>query len=95
MSSPKFSPLAEEDLAKILERIAQDKPVAAERWVAKIRETCWTLARFPLLGTARTSMAESVRSFTVGHYVIYYRPEEGTVRIERVLHSSRDVDSIV
>jgi toxin ParE1/3/4 len=95
VTTPNFSPLAILDLEQILDYIAQDKPAAAEKFVETLKSKCVTLARFPLIGTPREHLAEGLRAFPVGNYVIYYRPEADTVRIERVLHGARDVDSVL
>lgn len=95
MTSPRFSPLAADDLEQILNYIAQDNPRAASAFVQTLREKCQQLARFPFLGAARGELADGLRVFPVGNYVIYYRPERQTVRIERVLHGARDSDSLM
>ncbi len=94
MSEPLFSPMAVEDLDGILEYIARDNSAAAVRFVETLKEKCNTLVRFPLLGASREELAKRLRMFSVGNYVIYYRPEGETVRIERVLHGARDADSL-
>lgn len=86
--------MAAEDLDGILEYIARDNPAAAVRFVETLKEKCNMLARFPLLGARREQLAKRLRVFSAGNYVIYYRPEGRTVRIERVLHGARDADSL-
>jgi toxin ParE1/3/4 len=88
---PRFSPLAVGDLEQIFDYTARDKPAAAERFVRTLREKCEMLSRFPLIGTPRDHLAPGLRAFSIGRYVIYYRPEADTVRIERVLHGARDI----
>lgn len=95
MSEPTFSPLAVADLEGILEYIARDKPTAAVAFVETVKDKCYTLARFPLLGASREALIPGLRMFPVGNYVIYYRPEGGSVRIERILHGARDADSLL
>lgn len=63
-------------------------------FVETLQERCHTLARFPLLGSSREELAPGLRMFSVGNYVIYYRPQIGGVRIERVLHGARDADAL-
>ena len=95
MSEPLFSPMAVEDLENILDYIARDNPRAAVSFVETVKEKCQTLARFPLLGASREDLIKGLRVFPVANYVIYYRPEGDTVRIERVLHGARDADSLL
>lgn len=95
MTTPLFSPRAVADLEQIFDYIVQDKPAAAERFVRTLKEKCETLARFPLIETPREHLAPALRAFPFGSYVIYYRPEANTVRIERFLHGARDIDSLM
>lgn len=94
MSEPVFSPLAVHDLEDILEYIARDNRNAAVRFIETLKDTCGTLSRFPLLGARRDYLAEGLRVFGVGNFAIYYRIEPDVVRIERVLHGARDIDSL-
>ena len=95
MKEPLFSPMAVEDLQSILDYIARDNTRAAASFVETLKEKCRTLARFPLLGASREHLIEGLRVFPVRNYVIYYRPEGDTVRIERVLHGARDADALL
>lgn len=92
MKPPEFSPRAFSDLDELLEYIARDKPDAAAKFVAKLKEKCRLLARFPELGAPRVELMPTLRVFSVGNYAIYYRPLETSIRVERVLHAARDVD---
>jgi toxin ParE1/3/4 len=95
MSEPAFSPLAVADLEGILEYIARDKPSAAIAFVEMLKDKCYTLARYPLLGTSREDLIPGLRMFSVASYAIYYRTEAGGVRVERVLHGARDADALL
>ena len=52
------------------------------------------LASTPGMGRTRDEIAEGLRSFPVGRYVIFYRTIPEGVEIVRVLHGSRDVDAL-
>lgn len=52
------------------------------------------LARNPKAGRERPDLAPRLRSFPVARYVLFYRPIDDGVEIVRVLHGSRDIDSI-
>lgn len=96
MQQPAFSPKALEDLEGILDYIAQDNPERAVSFIASLKEQCRMLAAFPGLGAKREELARKLRLFPIGNYCIYYRVlEDGNVRIERVLHASRDVDALL
>ncbi len=90
-----YSPEAEVDLVGIAEFIARDKPEAARRWVQRIRETCDTLATHPEMGEMRSEFGVSgCRSFSVGTYVIFFRPTETGIEVARVVHGYRDMRNL-
>jgi toxin ParE1/3/4 len=60
-----------------------------------LKEKCYTLAQFPLLGASRAELLPNLRMFPVGNYVVYYRSEGDGVRIERVLHGAQDTDALL
>jgi toxin ParE1/3/4 len=90
MSRPYFSPSSHRDLQAILEHIAKDKPGAALRHVERLEEACWMLARNPQMGTARDELLPNLRCWSVGNYVIYFRPADDGIEVVRVVHGARD-----
>jgi toxin ParE1/3/4 len=91
------SPAASCDLDAVWDYIAQDKPGAAANFLNKLRDHFLMLAQNPLLGESREELLPNLRSFPVGNYVIYYRPESTrnyAVEILRVLHGGRDVNAV-
>lgn len=70
----RLSPLAKSDLAEIRHYIRQDKPAAADRQIAKFFHTFHTLTRNSELGQRRPEFGLDLRTFSVGNYVIVYRP---------------------
>ena len=48
---------------------------------------------FPEKGRPRPELAEKLRSVPHGGYVIFYTASEEEVRIERILHGARDVET--
>ena len=92
MKLPDFSPQAFLDLQGILVYIARDKPQAARRFVKRLKDECRFLATTPLAGTSRDDLSSGLRAFSVGNYIIYFHATETGIRVERVLHGSRDVD---
>lgn len=94
MNSVEFSTKAVEDLEGILDFISRDNPNAATRFVAMLKERCKILSQFPEMGEARDELAPSLRVFVVGGHAIYYRPASAGIRVDRVLHGSRDPDLV-
>jgi toxin ParE1/3/4 len=95
MSSVFYSIEAENDLLGIADYIARDKPDAARHWLHKIRVACQALAIQPTLGEMRSEFGVvGCRSFSVGKYVIFFRPKENGIEVARVIHGSRDLRSL-
>ena len=93
MNRLEFSPLAQADLEAIGDYIAQDSPANAAQIIEKLRLQCDRLSRTPLAYVARPELGIGLRSCAYGRYVIFFRPARNAVRIERVLHSARDIRS--
>ena len=95
MSRVEFHDLAENDLAEIWFYIAQDNPEAADRFIDRIYDTCHkTLGPSPEVGRARPELADALRSFPVGRYIIFYRLSKRGVNIVRVLSGHRDIQPL-
>lgn len=90
----RYSAESKEDLKQIVRFIAEDKPVAARKWVATIREKCRIVAKHPEVGDPRPEFGESIRSTYVGSYVIFFRRTDGFVDIVRVIRGDRDTKSL-
>lgn len=90
-----YAPEAENDLVSIAEYIARDKPEAARRWIARIRETCTMLATQPEAGETRPEYGvRGCRSFCVGSYVIFFRATGNGIEAARIIHASRDIQNL-
>ena len=87
-------PRARADLAEIWSYIADDSEARADAFVEAIDRKVHALAGRPNMGRARDELAEGLRSFSVGRYVIFYRALSNGVDIVRVLHGARDLDAI-
>jgi toxin ParE1/3/4 len=46
------------------------------------------------MGTNRAELKMDIRSHPVGNYLIFYFPLEDGIEIVRVLHRSRDIESL-
>ena len=49
------------------------------------------LAESPGVGSKRDELSIDLRSFVVGHFVLFYRRVEGGIELVRLLHGSRDI----
>jgi toxin ParE1/3/4 len=88
-----FSPAARADLLEIAAYIARDDPGRALSFVEELEARCADLVTYPEVGRARPELAPGLRSKPHGRYLIFYTPAPDAVRIERVLHGSRDVEA--
>lgn len=85
------SRLAEQDLEEIWFTIASDNVAAADALLDRIDAKCELLATHREGGRARPEIREGLRSFPVGNYILFYRPEPGGIELVRVLHGARDM----
>jgi toxin ParE1/3/4 len=79
------------DLDEIWAYLAEKESIEiAERVVNSLVSRFGILAENPRLGRQRSDLADGLRSFPVGYYRIYYRPEtSGVLRILYVRHAAR------
>ncbi len=82
------------DLAEIWAYIAEDSIANADAFAALIDKKLHLLAKQPGMGRARPELGHGLRSFVVGHYVVFYRPSSKGIEIVRALHGARDIDAI-
>jgi toxin ParE1/3/4 len=84
---------AQNDLDEIWSYIADDSPASADRLIELFHEKFLLLSSQPLIGEAWPQYADDLRSFSVGNYVVFYRPAERGIEVVRVLHAARDIGS--
>lgn len=87
-------PLARADLGDIWDFIAEDSPERADAFLYQLDETMRVLSENPLMGRLRDELLPGLRSFAVGSFVIFYRPDARGIDVVRVLHGARDIPSI-
>jgi toxin ParE1/3/4 len=93
----RVAPQANGDLDEIWLYLARESgsPAIATRVVNAITDAFGLLAKFPLMGRSREpDLGGNRRSFPVNNDVIFYRAKSGQVQILRVLHGSRDIQSV-
>ena len=95
MARYRLALLARSDLGESFQYNAERSGVRnASRLHRQIRERFPRHAEQPLIGRARPELGSDLRSFPVGNYIIIYRPISDGVEIVRVLHGSRDIESL-
>jgi toxin ParE1/3/4 len=64
----------------------------AEQFVKSIAERFQVLASFPGMGRRYEMLSANLRGFSVGNYIIFYRPTDQGISIERILSGYRDLE---
>lgn len=90
----KISASAAEDLKDIWDYVAQHGENSAVKLVKEINRKFILLRDNPLVGREQNQFLVGLRSFVIKNYFIFYLPLEDGIDILRVLHSSRDIESI-
>lgn len=90
--------IAEEDFTENIAFIAADNPDAAYAIAEKIEKNLELLSENPELG--RIPRDEEIRNLgyrylIVQNYLIFYRIEESTIFIHRILHGARNYRSLL
>jgi len=90
-----ISPEAQDDIEKIRQHIAEEleNPLAADNTLIKITRRIRTLVDFPQSGCRLSPVSgfETAYRFLVcGNYLVFYRVEEGSVFVDRILYGKRD-----
>jgi toxin ParE1/3/4 len=83
--------LARADLQEIWSYVAEDDLRAADALIDRLDRAAQMLAERPFIGRLRPDIHADVRGFSVGRYLLIYRPIKGGVEIVRVVHGARDL----
>jgi plasmid stabilization system protein ParE len=98
MTTYQFTPPAVADLFDIWSFIAEDDP-AADRVEEAVFRACDFLADSPLAGRTRKDLTALPLRFWVvqpySSYLIVYRPERKPLQTIRILHSARDLPTVL
>lgn len=89
-----FAPAAVQDLEEIADYIHVENPPAAYRFVTELRARCLRLADAPRGGSPRHELWPGLRSVPFRRYVVFYTVAGDDVRVERILHGSRDIEAV-
>jgi plasmid stabilization system protein ParE len=97
MSSYQLSAAARLDLLQIWNYLADSVSISvADRVVADLRAAVRKLAASPFLGHIRSDLTNRPALFYRVHsYFIIYDPKSKPLYVIRVLHSARDIESLL
>ena len=82
---------ARDDLDDLWFYVAQDSIEAADRLIDKLFDKCMLIVHSPQIGRERPEIADGIRSFPVGRYLIFYHEKADTILVDRVLSGYRDL----
>lgn len=88
-----ISPLAETDLERIGDHIAEDNPARALSFVAELRKQCRKIAKAPLIYRTRPELGTGIRYCAHGNYAIFFVASNDQMIIERILHGAMDIEA--
>ena len=94
----RYLPAAQEDLLSILEWIAKDSPGRAAAFVDSLDHRIGRLEQQPLWGhVPRNARLREYgyRLLVVESYLVFYLIRQKSVEIHRVVHGSRDLDTLL
>ncbi len=91
MSSFRLSSVANTDIQGIALYLSELNPVAAHHFLDRLEVACEMLAAHPLMGKQRYDLAEDLRSFAIGNYLIFYTPASHGIDVVRVIYGGRDL----
>jgi len=92
-----LSTYARRDLDEILQYVLeQSGPRRAQHVLDRLEDAFRKLSKSPALGHRREDLTpRPVKFFSVWSYLVIYDPESRPLRIVRVFHAARDVESIL
>ena len=91
----RLSPLAQTELEEIADRIAEDSPGDARRFIERLTKKSERLGRRPMIGRARPELRPDLRSLPYGSFLILYRIIDDGVEIVRVIRAARYLEDLV
>ncbi|MCP4289116.1 MAG: type II toxin-antitoxin system RelE/ParE family toxin [Gammaproteobacteria bacterium] len=90
-----FTDTAQSDLEEIWWYIAQDNPDRADSFVDKLAEVCRSpLASMPTIGKPCEELLPELWRLPYRHYLLFYRFNDESLEVVRVLHGARDIEAI-
>jgi toxin ParE1/3/4 len=90
-----FSPKAALDLEEIGDYIARDNPQRALSFVGELESHCQRITELPSAFPMREDLAPSLQMAVHGNYIILFRIQNNTVRIERIVHGARRLQNLL
>jgi len=91
MSNYRLSPLAEEDLFKIISTTIESWGSAqAKVYAQTIDAALFKLAQYPDFGRERNEIYKDAKSFPIEKHIVFYQVSESGIDVARILHQRMD-----
>lgn len=91
MSSYRLSPLAEEDLFKIISTTIESwGSTQAKVYAQTIDAALFKLAQYPDFGRERNEIYKDAKSFPIEKHIVFYQVSESGIDVARILHQRMD-----
>jgi len=91
MPSYRLSPLAEDDLYKIISTTIESWGSAQAKIYAQTIDTALSkLAQYPDFGRERNEIYKDAKSFPVEKHIVFYRVSDNGIDVARILHQRMD-----
>ena len=94
MTRIKFTETSRNDIEDIWQYIAENNPQAANDFLSQLKNKFEFLADDPKAGRERQDVMLELRSFPHKRYIIFYFPTDEGIEIFRVVHGSRDIETL-
>lgn len=92
MPNYRLSPLAEEDLFKIISTTIESwGNTQAEVYAQTIDTALLKLAEYPDFGKERNDVYNGAKSFPVEKHIVFYQVSEKGIDVARILHQRMDL----
>jgi len=92
MPNYRLSPLAEEDLYKILSTTIESwGSKQAEQYAQSIDAALLKLAQYPDFGRERNEICKGAKSFPVEKHIVFYQVSDNGIDVARILHQRMDL----
>jgi toxin ParE1/3/4 len=92
MPNYRLSPLAEEDLYKILSTTIESwGSTQAELYAQSIDAALLKLAQYPYFGRERNEICKGAKSFPVEKHIVFYQVNDNGIDVARILHQRMDL----
>jgi toxin ParE1/3/4 len=82
-------------LEEISDYIARDNPKRAFSFILEIEAHCREIAKLPEVFIFREELAPLLQMAIHGNYLILFRVQDESVRIERIVHGARKLSELI